>query len=145
MRKTFVASVVLAILYCPLVRAEEQLPPPITVVAGFLQLSPEQVAALLTIMQTRDAALQPIAAKLHANQEALGKLVESPDANPAAVGRLLLDIRAAQKQAETIARDAGAAFERNLTPEQRDRLQFVRQAAQIEPVIPAFRAVGLLP
>jgi uncharacterized membrane protein len=141
MRKTCFAFLVLAILYCPLLRAEE----PIHFVAGFLQLSPDQIAALVTIIQTRDAALQPIAARLRADHESLGKLLDSPDPDPAAVGRLLLSIRTAQKQAETIAGDAAASFGKVLTPDQRDRLQFVRQAAQIEPLLPAFRAVGLLP
>jgi len=132
------------ILHSPLARGDEGLPAPIVFVTSFLQLSEEQTGALITMIQTRDAALQPIAAKLHGDQEALGKLLESPDADPAAVGRLLIEIRNGEKQASAVARDAAASFEEMLTPEQRDRLQFVRQAAQVEPAIPAFKAVGLL-
>ena len=33
---------------------------------------------------------------------------------------------------------------RVLTLEQQDRLNFLRQAAQIEPALPAFKATGLL-
>jgi Spy/CpxP family protein refolding chaperone len=113
-------------------------------VSNFLQLAPAQTLALITAIQTRDAALQPIAMKLHADQEALGKLLESSEADVAAVGRLLLEIRAAEKQASAVAQAAAAQFEAVLTPEQRGRLQFVRQAAQIEPAIPAFKAVGLM-
>jgi hypothetical protein len=59
--------------------------------------------------------------------------------------RLLIEIHAAEKQAGAVAQSAAASFEAILTPDQRGRLQFVRQAAQVEPALPAFKAVGLLP
>lgn len=139
-----VISLLLMILHSPLAHADDALPPPIVFVSSFLQLSPPQTLALITTIQARDSALQPIGMKLHADQEALGRLVESPDADPATAGRLLLDIRTVEKQANTVAQAAAAQFEAVLTPEQRERLQFVRQAAQIEPAIPAFKAVGLM-
>jgi hypothetical protein len=146
MRKTAlaVASLLLMILHSPLARADDGLPPPIVFVTNFLQLSTDQTMALITMIQARDAALQPIAVKMQSNQEALGKLLDSPAADPATAGRLLIDIRAGEKQASAVAQDAAASFENILTPEQRGRLQFVRQAAQVEPAIPAFKAVGLM-
>jgi uncharacterized membrane protein len=146
MRKTcfVVASLVLMILHSPSARAGEGLPAPVVFVTSFLQLAPEQTMALITMMQARDTALQPIAAKLHADQETLGKLLESPDADATTAGRLLLEIRTLEKRAGAAAHDAAASFEQTLTPEQQDRLQFLRQAAQVEPAIPAFKAVGLL-
>jgi uncharacterized membrane protein len=148
MRKTSlaVAALLLMILHSPIARADEGpgLPPPIMFVTNFLQLSEDQTRALIMMIQSRDAALQPLAMKMHANHEAIGKLLESPDADPATVGRLLLEIHAAEKQVGAVAHDAASSFEQILTQEQRDRLQFVRQAAQVEPAIPAFRAVGLL-
>jgi Spy/CpxP family protein refolding chaperone len=139
-----VASLLLMILHSPLAHADDALPPPIVFVSTFLQLAPAQTQALIAAIQARDAALQPIAMKLHADQESLGRLVESSDADPATAGRLLLEIRAAEKQASAVVQAAAAQFEAVLTPEQRGRLQFVRQAAQIEPAIPAFKAVGLM-
>jgi hypothetical protein len=139
-----VASLLLMILHSPLARADDGLPPPIVFVSNFLQLSTDQTLALVTTIQARDAALQPIAERLRADHEALDRLLESPDADPVTAGRLLIEIRNGQKHANTVARDAAARFEGILTPEQRERLQFVRQAAQIEPAIPAFKAVGLM-
>jgi uncharacterized membrane protein len=139
-----VASLLLMILHSPLARADEQLPAPIVFVTNFLQLTEDQTRALITMIQARDAALQPIAATLQTDQEALGKLLDSPDADPATVGRLLIEIQALQKQASGVAHDAAASFEQTLTPDQLGRLQFVSQAAQVEPAIPAFKAVGLL-
>lgn len=132
------------ILHSPLARGDDGLPPPIVFISNFLQLSTDQTLTLVTTIQERDAALQPIAEKLRTDQEALRKLLESTDADPATAGRLLLEIRNAERQASAIARDAAAQFEGALTPEQRVRLQFVRQAAQIEPAIPAFKAAGLI-
>lgn len=146
MRKTLLAaaSLLLMILHSPAARADDGLPPPIVFASTFLQLSPDQTMALITMIQTRDAAMQPIAAKLHADQEALGKLLATPDADPAAAGRLVIEIRSLESQAGSIAHDAAVHFESVLTPEQQGRLQFVRQAAQVEPAIPVFKAVGLL-
>lgn len=139
-----VAALLLMILHSPLARADEGLPPPIVFVTNFLQLSEDQTRALIAMIQARDAALRPIAMKVHADQETLGKLLESPDADAATVGKLLLEIRAGEKQASVAARDAAASFEELLEPEQLERLQLVRQAAQIEPALPALKAVGLL-
>jgi uncharacterized membrane protein len=147
MKKTSLAAVslLLIMLLSPLAHADDGLPAPIIFVTNFLQLAPEQTSALIAMIQTRDAALQPIAMKLQSSHEALGKLLESPDADAAAVGRLLIEIHTAEKQAGAVAQSAAASFEAILTPDQRGRLQFVRQAAQVEPALPAFKAVGLLP
>ncbi len=145
MRKLCLATAsLLIILHSPLARAAEELPPPIVFVKTFLQLSEEQTAALVTMIQSRDATLRPIAMKLHSDQEALGKLVDSPAADPAAVGRLLLDIHSGEKQLAAAAQEAASAFEAVLSPNQIDRLQFLRQAAQVEPAIPIFKAIGLI-
>jgi len=145
MRKTwFAASLLLMILHSPIARADDQLPAPIIFVTNFLQLSPGQTSALVTVIQMRDAALQPIAAKLRADQEALGKLLESPNADATTAGALLIAIHNGEKQVNAVAHDAAAAFEQVLTPDQRGRLQFLRQAAQVEPALSPFKAVGLL-
>jgi hypothetical protein len=146
MRKTCLAtaSLVLMILHSPVARADDSLPPPVIFVTNFLQLAPEQTMALITMIQARDAALQPVAMRIHTDQEALEKLLDSPDADPVAAGHLLIDIRTLEKQAAAVAHDASAQFEAILSQDQRERLQLVRQAAQVEPAIPAFKAVGLL-
>jgi len=126
-------------LLSPLAHAQE----PIAIASHVLQLSEEQTHALLAMVQSRNEALRPIAEKVHANEEALAKLLESSN-DPAAIGALLIEIHAGQKQVAEVARNAAAQFEAILTPEQQQRLQFIRQASQVEPAIQAFRAVGLL-
>jgi uncharacterized membrane protein len=146
MRKNILvaASLLSIILHSPAARADEPLPPPIILVSSFLQLSEDQTRALIVMIQTRDATLQPIAARVHAAQEALGKVLDEPAADAATVGGLVLDIHAGEKQAGAVAQGAAASFEEVLTPEQRERLHLLRLATQVQPAIPAFKAVGLL-
>lgn len=145
MRKTCLGiASLLMILQSSVVRGDDQLPPPLVFAKAYLQLTDEQTGALITMIQMRGGAMEPIAAKLHANQEALGKLIESSNPDAATVGALLIKIHAGEKQLGTIAHDAAASFEQTLLPEQLERLQFVRQAAQVEPAIPALRAIGLM-
>jgi hypothetical protein len=62
MRKTCfaVASLLWMILHSPPARAGEAFPAPVVFVTNFLQLSEDQTRALITMIQTRDAALQPL-------------------------------------------------------------------------------------
>lgn len=145
MRKTFFFAVLLLVFaHSPAARADQELPPPILFIRSFLELTDEQTQTLIQTIQAREAAVQPIAQRLHANQEALGKLLESQTADAASAGRLLLDIRADEREIGMIAQNAAAQFEQTLTEEQRHRLQVVRQAAQVEQIVPAFRAAGLV-
>ena len=147
MRKTRFAAalLVLMILQSAPARADQsQLPPPIAVVTNLLALSEAQTGALMAMIQSRDAAIRPIAEALQAKQAALGKLLETPGADAASVGQLLIEIHNGQQQASALAQAAAAKFDEVLTPGQRERLQSIRQAEQLAPAIPAFKAVGLL-
>jgi uncharacterized membrane protein len=147
MKKTClaVASVLMMMLHPSIVRAAEgELPPPIAFVSNFLQLSEAQTGALIGMIQSRDAAVRPIAEGLQAKQQALQHLLDTPNADAAAVGKLMLEINAGQHQIAMIAQSAAASFASTLTDEQKQRLAFVRQAEQVAPVIPAFKAIGLM-
>jgi uncharacterized membrane protein len=147
MRKTClaVASLILLSVYSPLARAEDEpLPQPIVFVSTFLQLSGEQTHGLITIIHTRDETIRPILESLRASHEALEKLLDSPDPDAATVGRLIIEIYAGQEKAQEVARQAAASFAETLNDEQRQKLQLIRQAEQVAPAIPAFKALGVL-
>ena len=55
-----------------------------------------------------------------------------------------LDIRAGEKEVATAVQNAKATFESTLTDQQQQRLQFVRQSAQVVPIVPALQAAELL-
>ena len=120
------------------------LPPPVMAVANVLQLSGDQIEAFVAMIGARDSAVAPLAAELQKRGQAIDQELQSPDADPATVGRLLLEARSLQKQIEEARRQAAAQFEEVLTPDQKDRLQHVREIAPLMDVIPAFRATGLL-
>ncbi len=138
-------SLLVMIVHSPLARAQEpQLPQPVMVAASFLQLSEAQVHDLVAMIQSRDAAIAPIAQTVQANQAALAQLLETEAPDPAKVGQLLIDIHNGEKHAAELAQAAAAAFANTLSIDQRQRMQLVIQATQVAPVIPAFKALGLI-
>ena len=140
-----IASLLTIILLSKPVRAaEDAVPQPIVVVATVLQLSEAQVQTLIHAIQAREEAIRPIGEALHKDHEALEALLATSAPDPAAVGRLILDIRGRERQVSDLAKSAAASFAESLTSEQRQRLQAIAQAAEVAPVVPAFKAVGLM-
>jgi uncharacterized membrane protein len=123
--------------------AEGEYPPPVAYVSNFLQLSEAQTASLVGMIQSRDAAIRPIAETLQAKQQALQNLLNTPTPDATAAGTLLLEINAGQHQIAMLAQSAIASFASTLTDEQKQRLALVHQADQIAPILPAFKALGL--
>lgn len=119
-------------------------PHPLQVVAHVLTLSEEQVQTLASVLEARTRAIQPLAAQAHERQQELARALETPHPDPSAIGRLLIEIRQLQHQIGMVNAEAAARFEEHLTPEQRERLGHLRQAARVCPMLPAFQAVGLL-
>ena len=113
-------------------------------VATVLELNNAQVEALLTMIQTRDAALRPLAEELQRHQRALDQLLGTPDAGAATVGQVVLEMRALTAKIGELRTQANAQFEQVLTPEQIAKLQHIREAASIQEVVQAFRVAGLV-
>ena len=147
MKNLRIAAVsLLLMIHSPLTSAQEapQLPPPVIAVATVLQLTEQQIAGLVTMIQNRDAAIRPVAETVQAEQASLAALLETPGADPAKIGQALIDIHTNEKHALEIAQAAAATFANTLTDEQRERMQLVIQAAQVAPALPAFKALGLV-
>jgi len=139
------ASLLTIILFSPQARAaEDAVPQPIVVVATVLQLSETQLQALIHILQAREEAIRPIADALRKDREALETLLSASAPDPAEVGRLLVAIRDRERQASELAKSAAESFREALTPEQRQRLELIAQAAAVAPAVPAFKAAGLI-
>ena len=112
--------------------------------ATILDLNGDQLNALLTMIAARDAAIRPLAEELQRHQQALEQALRAPDADPAAVGRLLLETRALGAKIDELRGQAAAQFAQLLTPEQAARLQHIREAASLQEVVTVFRAAGLV-
>jgi Spy/CpxP family protein refolding chaperone len=138
-----VAALSFLLLQSPAARADD-VPPPIAAVATILQLTPDQIGALVMMIQSREANVRPLLQEMQARQPALAALIESANPDAAAIGQALIDVHTLQQKVASTAKQSAKAFEQVLTSDQRQRLAHIREAAPICNVIPAFQGVGLL-
>ena len=129
--------------------AEEPGPPDLPrakqAVIRYLELTPEQVAAMDDLLAVRAEELHPLRLELRHNAEALRVLLEEENPDPFAVGELILAGRELRLQIAQVNREFALAFEELLEPHQKARLLALRRAERLEPLFPAFRLFGLLP
>jgi hypothetical protein len=120
--------------------AEETLP--LQVVAEFLQLRPGQVSELEQLLQARQAALVPLFQTAQAMTQQLAILLNT-GGNPAQVGVLVIQIHALQQQMAQAQQAFLTQFAATLDTDQLQKLQAVRIAAQLQPILPAFQPIFL--
>ncbi|HET8647307.1 MAG TPA: hypothetical protein VFO85_17550, partial [Vicinamibacteria bacterium] len=72
---------------------------PLAVVAGVLQLTPEQAQALGTLLHARQQALEPILREIAVREQRIRELVAS-GGNPAEIGLLMLQVHQLRQAAE---------------------------------------------
>lgn len=121
-----------------------QQPDPIAVVAHVLELSPDQITAWSGILHARQAAIEPLAHQAQAQEQAIGQALAGANPDPLAVGRAIIELRGLQAQIGGINAQSATQFEQVLTEEQAQRLNDIRAAAQVCPIVPALQATGLL-
>ena len=136
------ALIVCVLLFCSPIFAQQ--PDPVSVVAHVLELSSDQVTAWTTILHAREAALQPIAQQAQAKQEALGKALADPNPDPVAIGNAFIELHKLQEQIGVVNAQAATDFQHLLDEDQMQRLDGIRGAAQVCPIVPALQATGLL-
>jgi hypothetical protein len=117
-------------------------PSPIQIVVQFLQLRPDQVQELGQLLQARQAAVVPRLQGIQQRVQQLEALLNS-GGNPAEVGILVIQIHALQQQVALVQQDFLSRFASLLDPEQQQRLEAVRLAAQLQPILPAFQQLYL--
>jgi hypothetical protein len=111
-------------------------------VAEFLQLRPGQVSELEQLLQARQAALVPLFQTAQALIQQLGNLLNS-GGNPGQVGVLVIQIHALQQQMAQAQQAFLSQFVAILDTDQLQKLQAVRIAAQLQPILPAFQPIFL--
>jgi len=117
-------------------------PPPIQVVVQFLQLRPDQVQELGQLLEARQAAVLPLLQGIQQRVQQLEALLNS-GGSPADVGVLVIQIHALQQQVAQKQQDFLSKFVNLLDLEQQQRLEAIRVAAQLQPVLPAFEQLYL--
>src|SRR6266478_4678186 len=115
---------------------------PLQVVAEFLQLRPGQASELEQLLQARQAAIVPLFQTAQAMTQQLGILLNA-GGNPAQVGVLVIQIHALQQQMGQAQQVFLTQFVAILDTDQLQKLQAVRIAAQLQPILPAFQPIFL--
>ena len=121
-----------------------QCPPPAVVAAflGFPDTEAVQFGELLNQFQTSLRGLQE---QIAARQTQLDALLSQQNPDPAMVGGLVVQINAVQKQIAQVIRGYQTQFSSLLTDEQKQKVQVLTQASQLQPVAGAFVALNLVP
>ena len=136
-----------ALMFCVLLVASPifaQQPDPVSVVTHVLELSGDQVTAWVTILHGREAAMQPIAQQAQAKQEAIGKALADPNPDPVAIGNAFIELHKLQEQIGVVNAQAATEFQHLLNEDQAQRLEGIRGAAGVSPIVPALQATGLM-
>jgi len=122
-----------------------QCPPPPAVVATFLGFTDgqaEQFGILLNQFQTNLRSLQE---QIAPRQQQLNALLSQPNPDPATVGALVLQLHALQQQIQQAIQTFQNAFAGLLAPEQKQKIEAVTLASQLQPAVSAFVALHLVP
>ena len=110
-----------------------------------LALETQQVTQWDELLASRETAVKGFAEEIKGLEEQLRAELAKATPDPATVGALVIEIKGLRVQIEAANQTYVEGFEGLLTEEQTGKLQGVRRAARIEPVLPAFRLLGLLP
>ncbi len=121
--------------------ADQCLPP--AVVASFLGFTEAQAAQFAGLLGQFEPSLQGLQEQIAARQAQLDILLSQSSPHPAIVGSLLLQIHALQQQVAQAVQGFQGQFATLLTDEQKQKVQAVTQASQLQPVVGAFVALNL--
>jgi len=110
---------------------------PIALVARFLELTPDQMEQVKALMETRRAAIEPLSKQVAENEKTLQDLMTSSNPDAAEVGTLVLEIHQLREQIGVAQKQFLSSFEGILTTEQQNKLNVLRRANRLLPVIQA--------
>ncbi|MFQ5695185.1 MAG: hypothetical protein ACE5HB_04275 [Terriglobia bacterium] len=113
------------------------------IVAHFLMLREDQVQALAELLQMRRQAVLPLLRQISEKERQLKALIES-GGDPASIGQLVLEIHEYYKLIVRIQTDFIASLHDLLDPEQKDKLNLIRIALHLQPILPAFKALHII-
>ncbi len=120
-------------------------PPPLVVVATFLQLSDTQIERLIQLREEAEPKFREIHFEVQMREEHLHQEVESEEPDTSLIGELILEIGSLREEGSQHQRDFVESFAEALDDEQQRRLHLVLEAVHLQHVLPAFHLVGLVP
>src|SRR5262249_47557474 len=114
----------------------------IQIVVQFLQLRPDQQQVFGQLLQARQTVVAPLLQGIQQRTQQLEVLLNS-GGNPPEVGVLVIQIHGLQQQVAQAQQGFLANFANLLDTEQQQRLQAIKIAAQLQPILPAFQVLYL--
>ena len=121
-----------------------QCPPP-AVVAAFLGFTDAEAAQFGTSLGQLQTTLHGVQSQITASEAQLNTLLAQPNPDPATIGGLFLQIHSLQQQAGQAIQSFQTQVASLLTDEQKQKVQAVTLASQLQPVVGAFVALNLVP
>lgn len=115
------------------------------IVIRYLQLTPDQVAAWDQLIADFEADAQPLREAIDQVQAEIEELFATGDPDPFELGELVIERRGLVEQLAQVRETYVFGFESLLDEQQATKLNVIRRADRVEPLIPAFRVYGLLP
>lgn len=122
-----------------------QCPPPPAVVATFLGFTDEQAQQFGILLNQFQTTVHTLQEQIAALQQQLNTLLGQPHPDPAPVGKLVLQIHALGQQVEQAIQNYHELFANLLTPEQKQKIEEVTVASQLQPVVGSFVTLYLVP
>jgi len=119
-------------------------PSPLQIIVQFFQLTPGQQDQLGQLLQARQAAIPPLLAQIQPLTQQLQSLLAS-GGNPAAIGATVIQINALERQVAQHQQAFLTALVGILNPSQQQQFELVQIAVQLQPILPAFVQLALLP
>ena len=104
-------------------------------IKSYLNLTDEQLQALKQLQQERRQAIQPLVREMSQKHQALRDLMQKGGADPAAVGRAVLDLQDLRKRIGDTGDQFSTRAQNVLNADQRAKLKTLDDAAKLRPAI----------
>ncbi len=111
---------------------------------SFLSLTDSQVQAMQQSRTAQRESMRANSEELRSKESALREQMQSGAADPATVGRLVIETQAARKKMQSARKASSEQFLSSLTAEQRTKLQTLQEAAKLQPAIHEAMGLGLI-
>jgi hypothetical protein len=120
-------------------------PPPPAVVSSFLGLTPGQVEHMGALLSQVLPTLEALGHQSAVGQQQLDILLSQANPDPGQIGKLVMQLHVLQVQAAQLVEGYHSAFVGLLTQDQKQKVEGVTVASQLQPVVGAFAALFLVP
>jgi len=114
------------------------------VVRAYLALDEAQFRSLLTLLQSRAEAIEPLVRAVAEQERELARLLRSPNPEPSAIGSVVITLRGTRQQIEAAEDTFRNGFRGILNEAQIRKLAGLERFIENQQAAPAFLTLGLI-